>query len=141
MDRMEKQVRESCAAGAAGVVVGSLTSDGRIHADHVRRLVDAASGLPVTFHRGIDETVDVLGAAELCGLLGIARVLTSGGALTALKGSEALAAMVQAGGPAVLAAGGIRADHVRELVISTGVEEIHARASAIPDLVRVLRAE
>lgn len=141
IDLMERQVRESRAAGAAGLVVGSLTGDGRIHKDHVRRLVDAADGLPVTFHRGIDETVDVLGAADRCRQLGIARVLTSGGAATAQEGSEALAAMVRAGGPTVLAAGGIRAGHVEQLVTSTGVKEIHARASAIPELLRVLRAE
>ncbi|NNE70123.1 MAG: hypothetical protein HKN29_07125 [Rhodothermales bacterium] len=138
VDKMANQVRASRAAGASGVVIGSLTADGEVNAAHVRALVDAAEGLPVTFHRAIDHAADVRQAHEVCAGLGIDRVLTSGGAETALDGADVLAELNRRAGPRVLAAGGIRADHVIALIRTTGVREIHARASAVPALLRVL---
>ncbi|MBO6779203.1 MAG: hypothetical protein JJ896_06090 [Rhodothermales bacterium] len=132
-------VRFAVASGAAGVVVGCLTGDGQVAAEQLRDLVDAAQGRPVTFHRAFDDTADQWAAYEACAQAGVLRILTSGGAASALAGANRLRELVAADGPGILVAGGVRASHVTRLVQATGAREIHARASAIPDLIRALR--
>ncbi|HEX7938614.1 MAG TPA: copper homeostasis protein CutC [Gemmatimonadaceae bacterium] len=81
--------------GADGVVTGVLTADARVDGEHMRSLVDAAAGLPVTFHRAFDLTPDLAKSLEAVMALGIRRVLTSGGAARALDGVAQIAALVK----------------------------------------------
>jgi copper homeostasis protein len=70
---------------------------------------------------------DPVGALETAIGLGFDRVLTSGGAETAVAGRERLAALVRQarGRIGILAAGGIDPGNVA-IVLATGVDEIHA---------------
>lgn len=117
------------AAGVHGIVAGALTTERAIDTAATRALVTAADGLPFTFHRAFDRIADQAGALEQLVALGIARVLTSGGAVSALEGCARLRALVaQADGRIViLAGGGIRETNVREVIQLTGVAEIHTR--------------
>jgi len=119
--------------GAHGVVAGVLQPDAMIDVKKVRMLVSAAKPLPVTFHRAFDYASNRAESLEERIDAGVARVLTSGGANTALEGASGIAALVrQAGGRiAIVAGGGIRENNVREVVVLTGVTEIHARISSI----------
>ena len=62
-------------------------------------------------------------------LIGVDRVLTSGGARTALEGTARLRALVvqSAGRIAILAGAGVRASNVRQVVAESGVNEVHSR--------------
>ncbi|MEV8213877.1 copper homeostasis protein CutC [Leifsonia sp. NPDC077715] len=113
-----------------GFVVGALRPDGRIDVDATRRLVAACGEAPVTFHKAFDQVPDRAEALERLLSLGVARVLTSGGAATAGEGADALAELVAQAGDriAVLAGGGVRPGNVAELVSRTGVREVHLRA-------------
>ena len=119
--------------GADGVAIGALTSDGRIDAQQVHALVAAAGHLPVTFHRAFDAARDRERALETLIQLGVKRVLTSGGAGTALDGAAAIAALVKraAGQIEIMAGGGVREEHVQELVHRTGVREVHVRGAQL----------
>jgi copper homeostasis protein len=127
--------------GAAGIVVGALHPSGGIDVDAMRRLVAAAGPRPVTFHRAFDELEDPVAAMGALADLKVTRVLTSGGAKRALDAVPRLTELVRrgAGRVGVLAGGGVRGDHVADLVARTGVREVHARAEAIPGLLRALR--
>ena len=129
VDRMRRDVALALVLGASGVVVGALTSTGRVDAPAMHELMSAAYGLPVTFHRAIDETRDVLASIDALRALGVTRVLSSGGKPVALDGSVTLAAMIERAGDAltVVAGGGVRGTNVAELVRRTGVREVHAR--------------
>jgi copper homeostasis protein len=85
--------------------------------------------LPVTFHRAFDFTENQPDALEQVIALGAIRVLTSGGAATALEGTDAIAALVRRarGRIAILAGGGVRQENVRQLITRTGVGEVHTR--------------
>jgi copper homeostasis protein len=109
--------------------VGALTQAGRVDLSAMRELMSAAYGLPVTFHRAIDEARDVLASIDALRTLGVARVLSSGGKPVALDGSVTLAAMIERAGDTltVVAGGGVRSTNVVELVRRTGVREVHAR--------------
>lgn len=124
---MLADLRDLKLAGADAVVLGSLTTDHLVDRETVARLVERARPLGVAFHRAIDRTPDPGAALATLAELGIERVLTSGGAATALAGAPTLAALQRRFGATVtiLAGGGVRHDHVRRLVTETGVTEVH----------------
>ena len=117
--------------GADGVAIGALTRDGRVDAQQVHALVAAAGTMPVTFHRAFDAATDRDQALETLIQLGVKRVLTSGGASTALEGTTAISVLVKraAGQIEIMAGGGVREEHVQELVHRTGVREVHVRGA------------
>jgi copper homeostasis protein len=129
MEGMLRDIDRARSAGIAGIVTGVLTPDNLIDTDRTRRLVSAAGALPVTFHRAFDSTHSLPDSLEQLIQLGITRVLTSGGAPTALEGAPAISALVaQARGRiAIIAGGGVREHNVRELIALTGIREIHSR--------------
>jgi len=131
-DEFDQMIRDTELArtlGIAGIVAGALTPDGRVDVERTRTLVEAAAGLPVTFHRAIDSAVDLPAALEEAIEAGVSRVLTSGGAATAVEGVDLIAALVgQARGRiTVIAGGGIREPNARDVIARTGVREVHAR--------------
>lgn len=113
-----------------GVVVGAVTSRGGLDLPVLRRLVEAAAPLPVTVHKAFDEVGDQYGALEEVIALGADAVLTSGAAPTALAGAQRIAALQHRAGDRlqVIAAGGIRAHNVRQVLKQTGAQEVHLRA-------------
>lgn len=129
LDRMRRDVALALVLGAAGVVVGVLGEDREVDVVAMRELMRAAHGLPVTFHRAIDETPDALTSIDALRSVGVSRVLSSGRAPVALDGSVMLAAMIERAGSAltVVAGGSVRSTNVVELVRRTGVQEVHAR--------------
>jgi len=142
LDRMVSDAAALVALGVRGLVTGALDGDGQVDRRAMRALVNAAPATPVTFHRAFDDAPDPDAALDALVSTGIARVLTSGGADTAREGSMALARLVgrAEGRITVMAGGRVRGDHAAALVRATGVTELHARADAIPDLARALRA-
>ena len=141
LELMAVEIGAAKAAGADGIVVGALTGSGAIDRPAVRRLVDAARPLTVTFHRAFDQVTDQVAALELLVALGVGRVLTSGGAPTALEGAGRLRELVEAaaGRIVIMAGGSVRPDNVAELVRRTGVMEVHARMDDDPCRARRLR--
>jgi copper homeostasis protein len=129
MDRMRRDIEMALDLGVAGVVLGVLDPANRVDVGRTRSLVDVAGGRRVTFHRALDRTPDIFAAADSLISLGIARVLTSGGAATASEGADVLASLVERadGRLEILAGGGVRANNVLDIVRRTGVREVHAR--------------
>lgn len=129
IDTMIREIAVARDRGVSGIVTGALKPDGTVDIEHTRALVGAAGELPVTFHRAFDSTTSPTEALEQVVDAGASRVLTSGGAATALVGATAIASLVdQAGGRISIVAGGsIRAHNVRDVVTRTRVAEIHSR--------------
>jgi copper homeostasis protein len=73
--------------------------------------------------------------------LGVARVLTSGGAPSAERGIDGLAALVRraSGRVAIVAGGGVRGHNARQIVDRTGVRELHARCEGDATRIRAIR--
>ena len=129
VQQMVRDIERARRIGAQGVVFGALVPDGRIDQVTTSRLRDAAGSLSVTFHRAFDQTPDPHRALAQLIKVGIDRVLTAGHAPRAELGIPVLAELVRLAGAriTILAGGGVRADHARELVKRTGVTELHLR--------------
>lgn len=124
-----RDVAWAVANGADGVVVGALDSSGSLDLDAMARLRDAAGGASVTLHRAIDVTADPLSTLERAIELGLRRVLTSGGASTAIDGVDTLRAFVTAAGGRIeiMAGSGVVAAGAVALA-ATGVDALHFSA-------------
>ena len=124
---MERDLGLLLEAGADGVVFGCPNREGRIAERACARLVDAADGAETVFHRAFDRLPDQLEGLETLAGLGVTRVLTSGGAKTALEGADRIRALVEraAGRIEILPGGGIREYNVEEVVRRTGCDQVH----------------
>jgi copper homeostasis protein len=121
-------------AGADGLVFGSLTPDGRINEPLVREVVELAGrryGTRVVFHKAFDQSADLEYGFERLVRLGVDRVLTSGGAVSALSGCDALKRLVNRSRAHVLVGGGVRADNVAEILHETKAREIHSACRSV----------
>lgn len=118
------------AAGATGIALGALQADGQLDRGFLEELVAAAGGAKLTCHRAFDHSRDPLAALEVLRELGFARVLSSGAAASAPAGAELLRELVQVAGDGieVVAAAGVRAENVAELVRESGVGWVHLSA-------------
>ena len=133
IETMRAQIDDLKERGAAGFALGALTKDDLVDRERTARLVERARPLPVTFHRAFDVVPDPYEALETLIELGIERVLTSGGAPTAVDGIDVLGRLIdQAGGRIiVMPGGGVRAENVESLVLETGATELHS-STAFP---------
>ena len=126
---IERQIDTARQLGARAVVLGTLRPGHRVDRIALARLIGRARPLEVVFHRAIDLCPDPVAELDALLTLGVDRVLTSGGAATALEGAATIRRMVEAAGSSlsIMAGGGVRAKNVKELVERTGVTEVHAR--------------
>jgi copper homeostasis protein len=141
LDRMRSDIRMALDLGVAGVVFGLLDAEHRVDVQQTESLVSVADGQPVTFHRAFDRTPDFLEAADALISAGVTRVLTSGGAATAIEGADALAELVEHVGDrlTILAGGGVRYNNVRDVVQQSGVQEVHARCEGDAARIRAIK--
>jgi copper homeostasis protein len=136
-DVMRRDIVVARELGADGVVLGALLPNGDVDLALVRTLVEAAGGVPVTFHRAFDLTPDLEASLDALAEVGVERILTAGGASTAAEGASMLGTLARRAKSriVVMAGGGVREENVRELVARSGVREVHVR------LMRLTRGE
>lgn len=141
LEEMRRSIDRARELDVDGFVFGVLNSSNRIDTIRTQSLIDVAADLPVTFHRAFDRVHDRIDALDALMDLGIARVLTSGGAPTARQGLASLRELVEVAGDGIviLAGGGVRFQNVLELVDETGVQEVHARCEMQADRIRAIR--
>ena len=145
-DILKRDAAKFIENGAAGIVVGVLNADRTIDRERSAELA-ALAERRVVFHRAFDELADRLGALEQLIELGYCRVLTSGGAATALDGVEAIAELVRiaAGRIDVLPGGGISPANAVEIVRRTGCTQFHGsfrggKPSTDPEQIREVKS-
>ena len=121
------------ACGMNGAVLGILRADRKVDLERTRALVELARPLPVTFHRAFDETPDLRAAFNDVIATGAARVLTSGGKLSAEQGAAEIAGLVEAGGDkiGVVCGGGINSANLERVVQGTHAREFHTGLSTV----------
>lgn len=133
--------------GIDGIVFGACTPANYLDIELIRQVREAASGVPITVHRALDESADP--EAALIALRGIVpRILTSGPALNAWDGRDGLQHWVATHGDhfRFVASGGLKLEHLAEYAAQVRAHEYHfgsaARTGGVVavDKVRQLRA-
>ncbi len=124
---MQHDIRMAKDLGADGIVLGLLRADGTVDVERTRQLVELAKPLPVTFHRAIDVSRDLLEALEDVISTGAACVLTSGGQPSVVDGAPMVARMIEAAKDRIIVMPGcgIRPDNVLSILETTGAHEVH----------------
>jgi len=130
LDQMRRDLDMALAHEADGVVLGILDENNAVDADRVAEFVRLARGTPVTFHKAFDVIGDRRRGLDALIDAGVSRLLTSGGAPTAIEGAGELAKLVdQSDGRIEIMAGGkVRGSNVGEIVARAGLREVHARS-------------
>jgi copper homeostasis protein len=133
-DVMKRDIDTARAAGLSGVVLGASRGDGSLDIGLLEELRNHADGLDVTLHRAFDVVPDMEEALEAAIALGFPRILTSGGARSALEGMEALAHLSEmaTGRIIIMPGAGVRPQSVQTLLDRFPITEIHASCSAVP---------
>jgi len=126
---MAEEVGRIARLQPAGIVTGAIGADGALPQPDLSRLLGAAADLPTTFHRAFDALSDQSAALEQLIDIGFKRVLTAGGASSALEGVERITGLVEQAREriTIVAGGGVRAHNVGEVIRRTRVREVHAR--------------
>lgn len=119
-------------AGLAGVVLGASQPDGQLDDALLSRLRVQAQGLGTTLHRAFDLVPEPLAALETAVALGFERILTSGGAVTAPEGLEALVRLHRAarGRIGIMPGSGLTPANIAPLLAALPVSEVHSSCSA-----------
>ncbi|MFX3632574.1 MAG: copper homeostasis protein CutC [Candidatus Pristimantibacillus sp.] len=126
---MAAETRAIAESGAAGIVLGALTSEGRIDERALETLLPLTNGLQVTYHRAFDELEDqIAGLRTLSGYSQITRILTSAGPGPAPEAMPAMRKLVeeaQGGSVKILAGSGLKPQGITTFIEQTGVKEVH----------------
>lgn len=129
VDTMVRDIRMVKKLGANGVVIGALTEESAVDVDVMKRLLEAAEGLDVTFHRAsdfsrnVEETVEVVLQFPQ-----IKRILTAGGRRPAPESIDILKRLMKKteGTHATIMPGyGIREQSLQTLIDEVKPKEIH----------------
>jgi len=126
---MREDLRMCNLLGAAGVVFGLLKPNQTIDIERTKELVNLARPMPVTFHKAIDETKDILQSVIQLKTIGIDRILSSGGEITAIEGSETLLKMIEIAGDQmkIIVAGKVTWENFEEIKNLIPSDEYHGR--------------
>ncbi len=124
---MKRSIGEAKRARMDGVVLGLLKNKRRVDIGRTRELVEFARPLHVTFHRAFDDCGDLRRTLEEVIQTGASRILSSGGAKSAVEGAAVLAELVAAAGNhiTIVPGAGISASNIARAVKETGAREFH----------------
>lgn len=113
--------------GVAGLVIGSLTKDNKIDVEFVSKAKELGGDLNITFHMAFDEIENKKEAIDTLVELKVDRILTKGGANSALENLESLKELIDyANDRIILIPGAGINEKNRDMVIeATGAKEIH----------------
>lgn len=133
VESMYVDIDSARSVGLAGVVLGANRDDGTLDEDSLEALVQHAGGMGLTLHRAIDLVPDIDRAVQTAIALGFERILTSGGAKTALDGLDTLARMVELAGDriSIMPGAGITPANAAAILHRLEVVELHASASKV----------
>ena len=136
LESMVRQMESFRPEHPAGFVFGALHLDGSIHLPANAELRASCGSIPAVFHRAYDEVPRSASELELLIALGFTRILSSGGAETALIGASTIREMIRSAASRIeiVAGAGIRSDTVAEIVRRTGCHQVHGTFKKIdPD--------
>ena len=117
--------------GVDGIVVGILTKNGEIDLDNMKKFIEGAQDIPITFHRAFDVCREPLKAFYQLQELGVQNILTSGQSQDCLRGKKLLKELVKLSTKnsknktEILVGAGLNIENIDEIVNFTGATNFH----------------
>ena len=130
LDLMKDDILYCQRVNVSGIVLGVLKENKTVDLIATRLLSDMASGLEITFHKAIDEVSSIFTELDrLRSIQTVTNILTSGGADSAMEGSDTLKEMVTRykGQLTIIAAGKITEQNIVKVHELIGAQEYHGR--------------
>ena len=130
LEQMENEIKYFKQFNVAGFVFGCLQKDASIDIVKTQMLCDTAYPFPCTFHKAIDDVVDLeKGIKDLNAIKGIQYILSSGTKNTALEGASLLNNMVEwcADHINIIAAGKITSQNLEEVKSKINTTYFHGK--------------
>ena len=130
LDVMKEDILYCKRVNVSGIVFGVLKDDKTVDLIATRLLTDTAAGLEITFHKAIDEVSSIFTELDrLRSIQAVTNILTSGGADSAMEGSDTLKEMVTRykGQLTIIAAGKITEQNIVKVNELIGAQEYHGR--------------
>lgn len=128
---MLKDIQAAKEMGAAGIVIGALTTENLLDKDFLTQVINISEGMERTFHMAFDELPrekQKIAMDWLCES-GFSRILTHGGPLThpiELHTEDLKELIAYADGRiVVLPGGGITSENAEQIQKELGVKELH----------------
>lgn len=120
-------------SGMDGLATGFLTQDNHIDVGKCAEFRRAFPGVTLVFHKAFDFVFDRDVALRQLIDCGFNRILTSGGAQTAMEGAEEISHLHRLASDQIeiLPGGGIRAENVAALIRKTSIRQIHSAAREV----------
>ncbi|MCO1578195.1 copper homeostasis protein CutC [Crossiella sp. SN42] len=132
LDRLRRDAAELRAVGATEFVLGFLDGDNTVDLAACRALLGELDGAAWTFHRALDNAADPVAAWEMVAGLGCDTVLAAGSPAGVGEGLPVLRKLADrqaSDGLAVLVGGGLKQQHVPEL-LAAGISGFHVGGPA-----------
>ena len=114
--------------GANGIVLGIMDTNGNVDEEKLKLLLKHTGELEVTFHKAIDESVDIVKSISILkNYPQINRILTSGGKGKIEDNLEIINNMIRESENQIIImlGGGLTFDNVENILSSTKVSEVH----------------
>jgi len=116
--------------GCHGIVTGILNEEGKVDQVRCQKVIEAASPMPVAFHRAFDMSKNLEDSLEVIVNLGFVRILTSGGKANAEIGASEIAKLVLQAKDCIeiMPGAGINNNNLTEIAKITGAKCFHTTA-------------
>src|SRR5207245_8659215 len=113
------------------ILLAAVTKGRRVDLEPTRELVEIARPLPLTYPRAFAQAIDPQALEDVIET-GAKRILTSGGANSALEGDAVLSELIEAAREriAIVPGAGISAANIAEVARRTKAREFHSGLSA-----------
>lgn len=130
VETIKQDLENAKTMGASGVVVGFLDENQKVETDLLEGVVLQAAPMEVTFHRAIDVSADMDEATKAIIGSGCHRILTSGGAESAMKGIKTLEQLQVNFGDqiSIMAGKGVNSENIPTLA-KVGLTDFHMSGS------------
>lgn len=126
LENMIQTIHSAGECGVNGFVFGALTRSNEVDEEACHTLIQAASGLPCTFHRAFDLVSKPDESLLILNEMGFSRILTSGKPGKAIDEKEMLQRLSYISTQTkILPGGGVRSDQL-ETWLNLGFDELHS---------------
>lgn len=127
------EIKRAVGVGAGGAACGVLDEHREVDERALGAMLAAVEPSRLTFHRAIDQVPDYGAGVDTLVRAGVERVLTSGGAASALEGASLLGAISERyrGRLEVIAAGGVNGETAELVLEACRPAAIHGSCSTV----------